>query len=172
MKGERSNSREIEGKQALFAVNLAPRKMAGLASEAMLFDIGYVDGITPVLAVPETPVRDGTRGGMMLTEAMPTPADAGGTWVIAITARFRWCSHTGLLVSTQPYLSNLFLSGDARCGDGGRVPQGVFREDHRPLSPCTGHAAENLFWVPMRGGRWRIDWQRTNRSGKTNAASV
>jgi len=29
-----------------------------------------------------------------------------------------------------------------------------------------------LFWVPVAGGRWRIDWQRTNRSGKTNAAFV
>ena len=29
-----------------------------------------------------------------------------------------------------------------------------------------------LFWVPVAGGRWRIDWQRTNRSGNTNAASV
>jgi tRNA-binding EMAP/Myf-like protein len=30
---------EIEGKQALFVVNLPPRKMAGSVSEAMLFDI-------------------------------------------------------------------------------------------------------------------------------------
>ena len=22
---------------------------------------------------------------------------------------------------------------------------------------------KKLFWVPMAGGRWRIDWQRTNR---------
>ena len=63
MKRERANPREIEGKQALFVVNLAPRKMAGMISEAMLFDIGYADGITPVLATPETPVPDGTRAG-------------------------------------------------------------------------------------------------------------
>jgi tRNA-binding protein len=63
MKGERANPREIEGKQALFVVNLAPRKMAGMISEAMLFDIGYSDGITPVLATPQTPVPDGTRAG-------------------------------------------------------------------------------------------------------------
>jgi tRNA-binding protein len=63
MKRERANPREIEGKQALFVVNLAPRKMAGVVSEGMLFDIGYSDGITPVLAVPETPVPDGTRAG-------------------------------------------------------------------------------------------------------------
>ena len=63
MKHERPNPREIEGKQALFVVNLAPRKMAGMVSEGMLFDIGYLDGITPVLAMPETPVPDGTRAG-------------------------------------------------------------------------------------------------------------
>ena len=44
-------------------VNLAPRKMKGVTSEGMLFDIGYADGITPVLAVPEKPVPDGTRAG-------------------------------------------------------------------------------------------------------------
>jgi len=27
----------------------------------MLFDIGYEDGITPVLAQPETPVPNGTK---------------------------------------------------------------------------------------------------------------
>lgn len=63
MKRERADPREIEGKQTLFVVNLAPRKMAGMVSEGMLFDIGYSDGITPVLAVPEAHVPDGTRGG-------------------------------------------------------------------------------------------------------------
>lgn len=63
MKRERANPREIEGKQALFVVNLAPRKMAGVVSEGMLFDIGYLDGITPVLAMPETHVPDGARAG-------------------------------------------------------------------------------------------------------------
>ena len=63
LKQERANPREIEGKQALFVVNLAPRKMRGVISEGMLFDIGYVDGLTPVLAVPESPVPDGTRAG-------------------------------------------------------------------------------------------------------------
>jgi hypothetical protein len=29
----------------------------------MLFDIGYEDGITPVLAMPESQVPDGTRAG-------------------------------------------------------------------------------------------------------------
>jgi methionine--tRNA ligase beta chain len=63
MKRERADPREIEGKQALFVVNLAPKRMAGIISEGMLFDIGYSDGITPVLATPETPVPDGTRAG-------------------------------------------------------------------------------------------------------------
>ena len=58
---ERGNPREIEGCQALFVVNLQPRKMAGEISEGMLFDIGYADGITPVLSVPERPVPNGTR---------------------------------------------------------------------------------------------------------------
>lgn len=63
MKKERENPREIEGRQALFVVNLEPRKMAGEISEGMLFDIGYADGVTPVLAMPEKMVPDGTRAG-------------------------------------------------------------------------------------------------------------
>ena len=63
IKQERDNPQEIEGKQALFVVNLAPRKMMGEVSEGMLFDIGYADGITPVLAVPEKPVPNGSRAG-------------------------------------------------------------------------------------------------------------
>jgi tRNA-binding protein len=60
---ERQNPAEIQGRQALFVVNLAPRKMRGIVSEGMLFDIGYADGVTPVLAVPEKPVPNGTRAG-------------------------------------------------------------------------------------------------------------
>lgn len=63
IKKERENPREIEGRQALFVVNLEPRKMAGEISEGMLFDIGYADGVTPVLAMPEKSVPDGTRAG-------------------------------------------------------------------------------------------------------------
>ena len=63
MKKERANPQEIIGKQALFVVNLAPRKMAGVTSEGMLFDIGYADGVHPALAVPERLVPDGTRAG-------------------------------------------------------------------------------------------------------------
>jgi tRNA-binding protein len=60
---ERANPQEIQGKQALFVVNLQPRKMAGELSEGMLFDLGYADGITPALAFPEWPVPNGTRAG-------------------------------------------------------------------------------------------------------------
>ncbi len=63
MKQERANPKEIEGRQALFVVNLEPRKMRGVISEGMLFDIGYADGVRPVLAVPEAAVPNGTRAG-------------------------------------------------------------------------------------------------------------
>jgi len=63
MKQERENPEEIKGKQALFVVNLEPKKMMGEVSEGMVFDIGYADGIIPVLAVPENPVPDGSRAG-------------------------------------------------------------------------------------------------------------
>ena len=63
MKQEREDPQEVVGRQALFVVNLAPRRMAGEVSEGMLFDIGYADGITPVLATPEKPVPDGARAG-------------------------------------------------------------------------------------------------------------
>src|ERR1700759_2878149 len=63
MKRERQNPREIEGKQAMFVINLPPRKMAGRMSEGMLLDIGYTDKVVPVLAVPEREVPPGTRAG-------------------------------------------------------------------------------------------------------------
>jgi methionine--tRNA ligase beta chain len=63
MKKEREDPTEIVGRQALFVVNLEPRRMAGEVSQGMLFDIGYADGITPVLAVPEQQVPNGTRAG-------------------------------------------------------------------------------------------------------------
>ena len=63
LKRERQDPKEIEGKQALFVVNLPPKKMMGLISEGMLFDIGYADGVLPALAVPERPVPDGVRAG-------------------------------------------------------------------------------------------------------------
>ena len=63
LKRERQNPTELEGRQALFVVNLEPKRMMGELSEGMLFDIGYADGVTPVLAVPEARVPDGTRAG-------------------------------------------------------------------------------------------------------------
>jgi methionine--tRNA ligase beta chain len=63
IKQERADPRELEGRQALFVVNLEPKRMAGEVSEGMLFDIGYPDGITPALAVPESPVPNGARAG-------------------------------------------------------------------------------------------------------------
>lgn len=63
MKQERDDPKAIEGAQALFVVNLPPRKMAGVVSEAMLFDLGFSDGIAPALAVPERRVPNGTRAG-------------------------------------------------------------------------------------------------------------
>lgn len=63
IKQERDDPKEIEGKQALFVVNLPERKMAGELSQGMLFDIGYADQLTPCLAMPETPVPNGSRAG-------------------------------------------------------------------------------------------------------------
>lgn len=63
IKQERASPKEIEGKQALFVVNLKPKKMMGEVSEGMLFDIGYADEIVPVLAVPEKEIPNGTRCG-------------------------------------------------------------------------------------------------------------
>jgi tRNA-binding protein len=64
MKEERENPKaEIEGRQALFVVNLEPRKMAGEYSEGMIFDIGYADRLVPVLALPEKLVPNGARAG-------------------------------------------------------------------------------------------------------------
>jgi methionine--tRNA ligase beta chain len=63
MKNERKDVSEILGKQALFVVNLEPRKMMGEVSEGMIFDIGFADGITPVLAIPEKEVPNGVRAG-------------------------------------------------------------------------------------------------------------
>jgi len=63
MKGERENPQEVLGLQAFFVVNLPPRKMFGEESEGMVFDLGYADGILPVLAQPEKRVPNGVRAG-------------------------------------------------------------------------------------------------------------
>lgn len=68
LKQERQDPRALEGRQALFVVNLAPRTIMGQVSEGVLLDIGYrdigySDGVLPVLAVPESPVPNGARAG-------------------------------------------------------------------------------------------------------------
>lgn len=37
--------------------------MFGIESHGMLFDIGYDDGIVPVLTIPEKEVKNGARAG-------------------------------------------------------------------------------------------------------------
>ena len=63
MKQERVDPKQLEGIQTLFVVNLEPKKIMGEVSEAMLLDIGYADGIKPVLALPEAEVPNGARAG-------------------------------------------------------------------------------------------------------------
>ena len=63
MKAERTNPQEVVGVQALFVVNLGPKRMAGEVSEGMLFDIGFADGVAPALAMPERTMPNGVRAG-------------------------------------------------------------------------------------------------------------
>ena len=61
MRNAPTRKRKLRARQALFVVNLPPRRLAGEISEAMLFDIGYADGLTPVLAILEKPLPNGAR---------------------------------------------------------------------------------------------------------------
>jgi tRNA-binding protein len=63
MKQERADLAELVGRQTLFVVNLAPKRMANDVSEGMLLDLGYADGLVPALVAPERPIPDGTRVG-------------------------------------------------------------------------------------------------------------
>lgn len=63
MKQERKEPKDIEGMQTLFVINLEPKRIAGEVSQGMLLDIGYADGIKPVLALPEAEVPNGSRAG-------------------------------------------------------------------------------------------------------------
>lgn len=47
------------GKQTLFLVNLAPRKMAGLESQGMMLSIGTNHDDTPILVRPESEAING-----------------------------------------------------------------------------------------------------------------
>jgi tRNA-binding EMAP/Myf-like protein len=60
---ERPSLAGVVGHQALFVVNLQPRRIRGHLSEGMLFDIGFADHLRPAFAQPEWPVPDGTRAG-------------------------------------------------------------------------------------------------------------
>lgn len=44
-------------------VKAEPKRIRGELSEGMLFDIGFADGVVPVLAQPERPVPNGARAG-------------------------------------------------------------------------------------------------------------
>jgi len=61
IKKERPDFKELVGKQTTFVVNLPPRKMAGLMSEGMLFDVGFADGVDPSLLLVEKLTPNGTR---------------------------------------------------------------------------------------------------------------
>src|ERR1044071_1282318 len=63
MKQDREDPKQIEGRQTLFVINLEPKKIMGEVSQGMLLDIGYADGIKPVLASPEAEVPNGARAG-------------------------------------------------------------------------------------------------------------
>jgi methionine--tRNA ligase beta chain len=63
LKKERQDPKEIEGKQSLFVVNLASKVMFGEQSEGMLFDIGFLNEIIPVLAIPEKEIPNGSCAG-------------------------------------------------------------------------------------------------------------
>ncbi len=63
IKQERDDVRALIGMQTLFIVNMEVRKIRGVLSEAMLFDIGYADGVLPALAVPDRAIPDGARAG-------------------------------------------------------------------------------------------------------------
>jgi len=63
MQQERTDFEALVGRQTLFVINLEPRAMAGEVSEGMVLDVGYADGLTPALLVPERAVPDGVRAG-------------------------------------------------------------------------------------------------------------
>ncbi|MFZ5424538.1 MAG: methionine--tRNA ligase [Patescibacteria group bacterium] len=50
---------DFEGKQSLFIVNLAPRKMMGLESQGMLLSIGSDFSKKPILILPSNPAENG-----------------------------------------------------------------------------------------------------------------
>ena len=62
LKQERpTRGRSKDGRRSSSSISSA--SFTRCLSEGMLFDIGYADGVTPVLACPEKPVPNGTRAG-------------------------------------------------------------------------------------------------------------
>ena len=49
--------------RALFVVNLAPRKMRGVVSEGMLFDMGMRTALRRFWRFPKSSVPNGSRAG-------------------------------------------------------------------------------------------------------------
>src|SRR5262249_59035770 len=56
LKQERSKMSDLVGKQILLIVNIEPKRILGEFSEGVLVDLGFADGIAPVLAAPEPPL--------------------------------------------------------------------------------------------------------------------
>ena len=52
--------KELEGKQALYVINLEPRTIRGVESHGMLMAVDGMDG-KPVFLTPEHPVHPGSR---------------------------------------------------------------------------------------------------------------
>ena len=44
--------------------------------------------------------------------------------------------------------------------------RGFYKRTAALYHHARGTPRKQLFWAPMSGGRWRIDWQRTARGGK------
>ena len=87
MKAERGvDIQKIVGQQALFVVNLEPRKMAGEMSEGMIFDLGYPDGILPALAQPKRELPEGTRAGGRRSHTGREPGSQGSGNALASLA--------------------------------------------------------------------------------------
>ena len=63
IKQERADPGALVGVQTLFVVNIPPRKLRGEESHGMLFDLGFADGLTPALALPERPLPNGVSAG-------------------------------------------------------------------------------------------------------------
>lgn len=61
LKELRDDFYSVEGKQALFLVNLPIRKIMGIPSHGMLVTAGYDDGLPDTLLLSEKPLPNGTR---------------------------------------------------------------------------------------------------------------